>query len=72
MIETAYNENAPHKLCQYIYEVSNTFSGFYAENKIIAEEDKEKQASWIALITLTVNILGVCTDILGMEVPDRM
>ena len=72
VIETAFNENAPHKLCQYIYEVSNTFSGFYAENKIIAEEDKEKQASWIALITLTVNILGVCTDILGMEVPDRM
>ena len=72
VIETAYNENAPHKLCQYIYELSNTFSRFYGENKIIAEEDKEKQDSWIALITLTVNVLGVCTDILGMEVPDKM
>ena len=72
MMEVAFEENAPHKMCQYIYELSNAFARFYHENKIIAEEDKERQASWIALITLTKEILETCVDLLGMEAPDQM
>lgn len=72
MLETAFWENAPHKVCQYIYELSNAFAKFYHENKIIAEEDKEKQASWINLITITKGVLETCVDLLGMEAPDRM
>jgi len=72
MMESAFEENAPHKMCQYIYELSNAFARFYHENKIIAEEDKARQASWISLITLTKNVLETCVDLLGMEAPDRM
>ena len=72
MLEAAFLENAPHKVCQYIYELSNAFAKFYHENKIIAEEDKEKQASWINLITATKGVLEICVDLLGMEAPDRM
>lgn len=72
MLETAFVENAPHKVCQYIYDLSNAFAKFYHENKIIAEEDKEKQASWISLITTTKGVLETCVDLLGMEAPDRM
>lgn len=72
MMENAFEENAPHKVCQYIYELSNAFAGFYHENKIIAEEDKARQSSWISLITLTKNVLETCVDLLGMEAPERM
>jgi arginyl-tRNA synthetase len=72
MMETAFEENAPHKMCQYIYELSNAFARFYHENKIIAEEDKERQKSWISLIRLTKGVLETCVDLLGMEAPDRM
>lgn len=72
MMESAFEENAPHKVCQYIYELSNAFAGFYHENKIIAEEDKARQSSWIALITLTKAVLETCVDLLGMEAPERM
>jgi arginyl-tRNA synthetase len=72
MIEHAFFENAPHKICQYIYDLANAFNSFYHENKIIAEEDKEKQQSWIALITLVQGILETCIDLLGFEAPDRM
>ncbi len=71
-IYNAFTENAPHKICQFIYELSNAFNRFYHENKIIAQEDKEIQNSWIALITLTSQILITCIDLLGMEAPDRM
>ncbi len=71
-IERAAQELAPHRLCQYIYELSNAFNSFYHENKILAEEDKAKQAQWITLITLTLRILETCTGLLGFQAPERM
>lgn len=68
----SFEENAPHKICQYIYDVANEFNSFYHKNKIIAEEDKVKQKSWISLITLVQGILETCIDLLGFDAPDRM
>ena len=72
VIEGAYKDNAPHKICQYIYEVSNAFNGFYHNTKILAEENEEQKKSYIALITLTKEILETCTELLGIKCPDRM
>ncbi len=72
MITGAIKENAPHKICQYIYALANAFNSFYHENKIITEEDKQKQQTWIAQLRLLFCILSVCIDLLGFEVPDRM
>ena len=72
MMEVAFDEKAPHKMCQYIYELSNTFARFYHENKILAQEDIERQGSWIRLISLTKGVLETCVDLLGMEAPDQM
>lgn len=71
-IANAYEELAPHKLCKYVYDLSNAFNTFYHENKIIAEEDKEKQESWIALIKLVLEILETSINILGFKAPERM
>lgn len=72
VIDSAYNEIAPHKICAYIYDVANAFNRFYHENKIMGEEDKTKQQGWIALLSLTKNILETCIDILGFSAPERM
>ncbi len=72
VIESAYKDNAPHRICQYIYEVSNEFNGFYHNTKILAEENEEQKKGYIALIILTKNILETCTDLLGIKCPDRM
>lgn len=72
VIQNSFAETAPHKICQYVYELSNAFNRFYHDTKIIGEEDKKKQSGWIELITLTKNILTVCIDLLGIEAPERM
>ncbi len=72
MIEHAYEEIAPHKVCQYIYELADAFNSFYHNNKIIAETDSVKQGEWISLITLVLHLLEVCIDLLGFSAPDRM
>lgn len=72
MLENAYQELAPHKICAYIYDVANAFNSFYHENKILAEEDKDKQSSYIALLVLTKGVLELCIDLLGFEAPEHM
>ena len=72
VIENAYEELAPHKICAYIYDLANAFSRFYHETKILAEEEEEKQAGYIALLSLTKRVLEACIDMLGFEAPERM
>lgn len=72
MLEAAYEEVAPHKVCAYIYDLANAFNRFYHETKILTEEDAEKQSGWIALLMLTRDVLEVCIDLLGFSAPERM
>lgn len=72
VMASAYAEKAPHKICQYVYEVSNAFNGFYHVTKILTEPDEECRKGYIALICLTKDILEQCIELLGIECPDRM
>ena len=72
MMETAYIELAPHKICQYIYELSESFNHFYHETKILLEEDEKRKASYIKLLSLVQKVLESCIDLLGFEAPDKM
>ena len=71
-VEAAFTETAPHKLCAYIYEVSNAFNKFYHETRILAEEDAQVKAGYISLLALTRAVLETSIDLLGFEAPDRM
>lgn len=68
----SFEDLAPHKICAYIFELANALNHFYHETRIIAEEDKKKQAGYIGLVTLTRNVLLTCIDLLGFDAPERM
>ena len=72
VLETSYAETAPHKICQYIYDLSNACNRFYHDTKILAEENEEQKKSWLALIRLAKDVLETCIDLLGFEAPERM
>ena len=72
VLENAFEELAPHKVCAYIYELANSFNKFYHETKILGEENEEKRAGLVALLQLTKRVLETCIDVLGFEAPDRM
>lgn len=71
-VAEAQKKDAPSILCSYVYEISNKFNVFYHDKKILTEEDKTVLRSLVALITLTLNILDICINILGFKAPDRM
>ena len=72
MIDLAATEFAPHKVCAYIYEVSNCFSAFYHENHILNEQDEARKYSLLKLSYITEKIIVKCLDLLGIDAPERM
>ena len=72
VIQSAFDEVAPHKICAYIYGLANAFNSFYHETRILVEEDEDKKKGYIALLLLSRDILETCIDILGFEAPDKM
>ena len=71
-LEAAYAEKAPHRLCAYIYELANDLNSFYHENRILAEEDRARQQSWIALLSTVRSVLLDAIEVLGFSAPERM
>ncbi len=72
MLEAAYEEAAPHRICAYIYDLANAFNSFYHETRILTEQDEDKKAGWISLLMLTKEVLETCIDLLGFSAPERM
>ncbi len=72
VILSSYTEKAPHKLCLYLYDLSNAFNSFYHDHRILAEEDPARRASWIALLAETKRVLSTLIGLLGFEAPERM
>lgn len=72
VIEDAFEEKAPHKICAYIYELSNAFNRFYHETKILAEGNERQKASWIQLLDLVKKVLETSIGLLGFSAPERM
>ena len=72
VIDGAFADTAPHKICSYIYDLANAFNSFYHETKILSEENEAQKASFIQLLKLTKKVLETCIDLLGFSAPDRM
>ena len=71
-LENALATSSPNVICAYIYNLAGCVNKFYHENRILTEEDKQKQAGYIALIALAKNLLETCISILGFSAPDKM
>jgi arginyl-tRNA synthetase len=72
VIERAVDVRAPNVLTEYAYEVATDFNRFYEACHILREEDPIRQASWLSLVDLTLRVLTLLLDTLGIEVPERM
>ncbi len=72
VMESAFEETAPHKVCSYIYDLANAFNSFYHGTKIMSEENETVQKSYIRLLELTKSVLETCIDVLGFSAPERM
>ncbi len=62
----------PHRLCQYLYDLANAFSGFYTVCPILKAETTEQRDGRFRLALLTERILDDGLSLLGIQTIERM
>ena len=72
MMEEAASDLAPHKICGYIYQLSDAFNSFYHETPVLREENEGLRKGYLSLLQLTCRVLEDCIEVLGFSAPDRM
>lgn len=65
-------EGTPHVMCAYLYDLAQTFSGFYENCPILSAENESIRQSRLKLARLTARTLKQGLDTLGIETVDRM
>ena len=72
-IELAADKYAPHILCEHVHRVAQSFSRFYADCPILADDvPSEVKASRLSLAKAALAQLEHGLDLLAIEAPDRM
>ena len=72
VIERAGKEYAPQQLTTYLIELASRFNTYYAQEKIIDPENKERTAQKIAMVEAVHKTLRKGLTTLGIPVIERM
>ena len=62
----------PHKLCEYIFDLSQAFNKFYEQCPVNNAPTDELRASRAALCAVTASVLQLSLRLLGIEVLERL
>ena len=65
------NKNEPSILAHYLIDLAKAYSAFYNNNRIIGEEEKIQNAR-VCLSLATSKVLKKGSELLGLQMPDRM
>jgi arginyl-tRNA synthetase len=63
---------APHRLCNYLFGIAQTFTAFYEACPVLRAEDARTRESRLVLCDVTARTLEVGLSLLGIGAPDRM
>ena len=69
ILKEAVNEMAPHKVCNYLYEMAQEFSRFYENCPVVGSEFETTR---IKLVKMYLQTMEHGFNLLGIEVPDEM
>lgn len=71
-INRAIDTKSLNEIADYLYNITSLYNKFYAENKVLIEENKDKQESWLVLTKVVYDINMLLLKTLGIEVPEKM
>ena len=66
------NTRSLNDITEYLYKETNLYNNFYSQNRVLTEENKELQESWLFLTKVIYENNLKLLNILGIEVPERM
>lgn len=68
----SYKDNSLNAICLALYDLCSAYSNFYNNIRILTEKDEVKRESYLALSALVLNSIEQGTNILAIDIPDKM
>ncbi len=72
IVKRSFENYSLNEICEYLYKITNLYNNFYAENKVLTEENEQKKTSWLALTKLIFDNNKYLLNILGINIPEKM
>jgi len=72
ILDKALSTKSLNDIADYLYNLTALYNKFYAENKVLSEENTDQKESWLVLTNIVYNINMLLLDILGIKVPAKM
>ena len=72
ILNKALDTKSLNDITEYIYKLTALYNKFYADNRILTEEDEKLQKSWLTLTKVVYDINIMLLDILAIKVPEKM
>jgi arginyl-tRNA synthetase len=71
-VATVAETTEPHRLCAYLFDVASLFTTFFEQCPVLKAPSEDLRDSRLALCALTLAVLGLGLDLLGVPVPAQM
>ena len=71
IVKEAKEKAEPYILSRYLIELAKNYSVFYNNNKVLSD-DKVERLSRLYLINIVGEVLKIGSNLLGIEMPDKM
>lgn len=71
-LNKSYEAKSLNEVADYIYRLTSVYNKFYAENKVLIEENKEIKESWLVLSKVVYDTNKLLLDVLGLKCPEKM
>ena len=72
ILNKSLDSKSLNDITEYIYKLTSLYNKFYADNRILTEEDPKLQESWLTLTKIVYDINIMLLDVLAIKVPEKM
>ena len=72
VIESASEKLTPNLICNYVYDLTKTFSNYYHDYSILNAENEELKIMRLKLIKSISTVIKISLDVLGIDALDKV
>ena len=72
VLNKAIDSKSLNDIAEYLYNLTSLYNKFYSENKVLTEENKDLQESWLVLTDTVYKVNQLLLDVLGINIPEKM
>lgn len=72
ILQKAFDQKALNIICDFVFNLSNSFNNFYAKTKILTESDEIKKRAYLKLCKIVSQINEMFLEILAIKIPEKM